>query len=282
MLAFVLAGVAGVCEVLLLWSEVEELSRHFNLDPGPYFHLVIALLGLGVLVGAVLLAARRPRVARVLMLGAVVQVVLAVPGSMRILGIRRSSGFEDVFLPAGLAAMIAVLLLVPAVAVTLPEASPRFAVGPGWQPGYGGPARWQGAGMPVSVPGQVWQGIPGQAMPGPVPGQQWSGAGGTGQAWPSGTMPGQVTPGSVVGQQWPGAGKVGQGWPGGTAPGWQGVPPSGQVWSGAVPPPQGQPAQAWQGYGPPAQRPVPGQPWPGSAEADQPTQGSASPNAHGT
>ncbi|MEV6903958.1 hypothetical protein [Amycolatopsis sp. NPDC051372] len=270
-LAFVLAGVAGVCEVLLVWNEVEELSRRFDLNPGPYFHLVIALLGLGVLVGAALLAARRPRVARVLMLGAVVQMVLAVPGSMRILGIRRSSAFEDVFLPAGLAAVIAVLLWLPAVAVALPEVMPRFTGGPGWQPGYGGPAGWQGAGIPGSAPGQQWQGVPGQAVPGPVPGQQWPGAGGAGQAWPGavpGQIPGAAMPGPAPGQQWASACEPGQAWQSGAAPSGpasQGSVAPGQAWSGAVPA-QGQPGEPWAGSVPP------GQPMPGSGAPGAPQQ----------
>ncbi|MEV0071203.1 hypothetical protein [Amycolatopsis sp. NPDC050768] len=284
-LAFVLAGVAGVCEVLLVWNEVAELSRRFDLNPGPYFHLVIALLGLGVLVGAALLAARRPRVARVLMLGAVAQVVLAVPGSMLLLGIRRSSAFEDVFLPAGLAAVIAVLLWLPAVAVALPEVMPRFAGGPGWQPGYGGPAGWQGAGMPGAVPGQQWQGVPGMA--GPVPGQQWPGAGGAGQAWQGavpGQIPGAAMSGLALGQQWPAAVDPGQAWQGGAVPGQvpgQAMPGSvpGQQWPGA-----GGAGQAWQGSAVPGQNPgqpmpgsVPAQQWPGAGEPGQAWQAGAAP-----
>ncbi|MEW2507403.1 hypothetical protein AB0878_43785 [Amycolatopsis sp. NPDC047767] len=304
-LAFVLAGVAGVCEVLLVWNEIAELSYNFDLNPGPYFHLVIALLGLGVLLGAALLAARRPRVARVLMLGAVVQVVLAVPGSMRILGIRRASAFDDVFLPAGLAAVIAVLLWVPAVAVTLPEVMPRFAGGPGWQPGYGGgPAGWPGAGMPGAVPGQQWQGVPGQtmagpvvgqqwqgvpgqAMAGPVPGQQWPGAAGAGYAWPSavpGQIPGAAMPGSAPGQQWPGPGGARQAWPGSAIPGQvpEGAMPGsvpGQQWPGA-----GGGGQAWPGgampAGPASQGFVPpGPEWVGSVPPGPQVPGSGAPAA---
>ncbi|MGW4486552.1 hypothetical protein ACWEOE_22225, partial [Amycolatopsis sp. NPDC004368] len=148
-LALVLAGVVAVCELLLLRGEIVELSKHFNLDPGPYFHLLIGILALGVVVGAVLLMARRARAARVLLTGAVAQVILAVPGSAGLFDIGRPHSFDDVFVAAGIAAVIAVQLWIPAVAAAVPGLVPDVG-GRGWPAGYGGTVMPGGgmAGMP--------------------------------------------------------------------------------------------------------------------------------------
>jgi hypothetical protein len=151
----VLAGVVALAEVLLLVGEVDELTRHFNRNPGPYLHLLIGLLAFGVITGAVLLVTRRPRAARILLLGGVVQVLAAMPGALRLFGVRRGSVFEDVFLPAGVVVVVAVLLWLPAVLTALEGAAGPHGQSPGGYPpsappyGPAGGQPWAGAVPPV-------------------------------------------------------------------------------------------------------------------------------------
>ena len=154
----VLAGVVALAEVLLLAGEVDELTRHFNRNPGPYLHLLIGLLALAVTTGSVLLLARRLRAARILLLGSVVQVLAALPGALRVFGVRRGSVFEDVFLPAGVVVVVAVLLWVPAVVAAVEGTARTHGQTPAGHPT---------AGYPPAAP--PYGPVGGQPWVGPVP-----------------------------------------------------------------------------------------------------------------
>ncbi|WP_027927429.1 hypothetical protein [Amycolatopsis benzoatilytica] len=178
---------------------------------------VIGVLALPVVVGAVLILARRPAVGRVLLWCAPAQLLLAASKLAFV-----HNAWANLVIFAVLTAL-AVVLWLPGVSAKVPATAPQW--------GYGMP---YGAAVPPAAPGhpgQVPPGYSGQVPVGtqyPHPGaglaqypQQYSAPAMPPQPMPPQPMPqqpipGQIPPGQPIGQ-WPAPGQP-QGWPGPPGP----------------------------------------------------------------
>lgn len=273
----ILGGIAGVAESVLLWLEILELVEHLNDDLETVVHGGLTLLGLLALAGAVFTVNRRLGPARLLLLAAWAQAVLAILGANGIFGESRDA-FGYLVVPAVAAAVIGIVLWVPKVGelvqppVTWAGGVPGRAAGPGNQAGlpqaghapqagyaWGAPHSGFGAapGYPPGLvpppglsPGFVPQAGPdAQQVPGyPVPPQISPGYGAAQPGYPA---PHGAQPGSFGSPQ-PGYPVAQDGTPG------HFVPPPGSV------PPAGFPPLGPYGQYPPGQYPPqPGHPQPG-------------------
>jgi hypothetical protein len=165
-----------VLAVLLCLAEAPTLLRvrpigalvRGDLRLGWCLDAVIGLLAIAAVIGAVLIIAQRQSIGRILVLAAAAQLVLGAVGMIFA---------SSISLPVLVAALLAVLLCIPAVS-TKRELGGLPAAGYGPQPPYGAPfPAGQYPGQPPMAPqqyGAPQQYPPQQPVPGqPFPGQQF-------------------------------------------------------------------------------------------------------------
>ncbi|MBB4684189.1 hypothetical protein [Amycolatopsis jiangsuensis] len=255
-LRLVVAGVAGLAELVVLGIEAVELIDHLNDDLKTFVHGVITLLGLVALGGAALTAQRRLGPGRILLLTAVVQLVLAILGANGAFKWSRSSTFEALVYPAAVAGLVGVALCVPKIAEWVQPQAPWTGGAPA-PPGWGYPALPQPGAVPQNWPGPPLQ--PGFAAPPPQPGEAAAPSFGDPTA-PQPGFPAGWTPGFGAAQQVPSGYAAPQapqpqsGFPVGWTPGYGAA----QQLAPGCPAPQPQ-SGASPGFGAPQQSP-PGQP----------------------
>ncbi|MFF0147819.1 hypothetical protein [Amycolatopsis sulphurea] len=172
----ILGGIAGVAEVVLLWLEIFELIEHLNDDLKTVVHGGLTLLGLLALAGAVFTVNRRLWPARLLLLAAWAQAVLAILGANGIFSGSGRDAFGYLVVPAVAAAAIGIVLWVPKVGelvqppVTWAGGVPGWAAGPGNQAGPPQAGHAPQAGYAWGAPHSGFGAAPGYPpSPGPVP-----------------------------------------------------------------------------------------------------------------
>ncbi|MGW4398657.1 hypothetical protein ACWEHA_25540 [Amycolatopsis nivea] len=181
-----------------LWSVGTIVSVGGRAGPSSYLSAASLVLAIVVLVGIVLIFARRQSVGRMLLWGAPGQLLCALAGV-----ILAHSWWDTITF--GVITILAVVLWLPAVSAKTPPPM-----------GYGMPYGAPVPGMPQYPMGQQY---PGQQypQPGPVPPQypQQYGAPGMPQQYPQQPpYPQQPMPGQPMPVQWPASGPPQQNWPG--------------------------------------------------------------------
>jgi len=164
MLAMVIAGVVGFCQIVVIWQETFAMIE-LHWGGRSWAHPALVLLALAATTGAILLAAGRPQPARVLLGAAVPQAILGVFGILPELSY---AVFGPLVLAtctsALLAGLLAVAVWLPPIAKALPAATPP-PTGYGW-PAPGMPPGYPAPVPPGGYPGQPVPGFPGAGYPG--------------------------------------------------------------------------------------------------------------------
>ncbi|WP_154676401.1 hypothetical protein [Amycolatopsis benzoatilytica] len=159
LLALLIAGVIGYCELVVIWALAARMIND-SWHGRSFINPLLAVLGVLAAVGAVMLALRRVRAARILVGFAIPQALLAAVASSELLHRTIDTIRGQVGATAILAGLVAIMVWLPPVAKVLPDATPpRPATGYG-QPGWAVPPGYPGHASQIGYPAS---GFPGQA-----------------------------------------------------------------------------------------------------------------------